>query len=371
MRPRDLRWSCRGGFPVIHEGLLHITITAAACLVMAGSAAYCETKIHGVVARDAKWTLEESPYILDGDVLVAKHARLIIMPGVTVLCAPNPIRDSAIKQYDHSDSFSTALKIEGVLECVGKREKRVVFQPLTGGGLWYGIMLNKAAGQYCEIAYCDITGACYGISAIGCDPLVRNCVFERNNVGVNCLENGNCKIYNCIIVGNVTAGVKTQSANPVLFNNIVAFNRNNGVWCDGVSRITFQYNCVWGNADGNFLECDPELGLVIKAKKKKADLEDNAHNVCADPIFAGSEADSLAVEKDLSLPTDKSRMADTNLAKILHAKLVDSLAIKKRTTAYARYSLSRYSPCVRTGNPAREFNNADGSRCDMGIYGGP
>lgn len=341
-------------------------------LLLGANNAYSETRVHGILSKDAKWTLDGSPYILDGDVMVAGNAHLSILAGVTVLCEPHPLRETAIRQYDHLDSFSVAIKVEGGFDCVGKREKRIVFQPAsaaTGGCSWYGIVFNKAPDHYAEIAYCDITGAYYGVSAIGCGPLVRNCVIEQNNVGVNCLENGDCRIYNCDIVRNSTAGIKVQSANPVFFSNIIAFNRNNGLWCDGVSRITFRYNCVWGNADGNFLECDPELGVSIVGKK--GDSLDNAFNMCKNPIFAGSEFDSLAVEKDLSLPTEKSRIADTALAKVLVSSLQDSLAVKKRRSLYARLSLSKYSPCINAGNPAREFNDPDGSRNDIGIYGGP
>jgi hypothetical protein len=138
-----------------------------------------------------------------------------------------------------------------------------------------------------------------------------------------------------------------------------------------LSKITFQYNCLWGNADGDFLDCDPELGAIIYNKKKKTDSADIYHNIAKNPIFAGSEYDSLAVEKDLSLPTEKSRMTDTALGKIIHDTLEDSLAFKKRTGQHDRYALSSYSPCIHAGNPAKEFNNSNGSRNDIGIYGGP
>jgi hypothetical protein len=189
-------------------------------------------------------------------------------------------------------------------------------------------------------------------------------------VGVVCGEKGNARVYNCVISNNFTTGIKMMNANPTFFGNIVAFNKNNGLWCDGVSRITFQYNCLWGNADGDFLECDPELGVAVKGGKKDKVPLDESHNVLANPIFAGSQYDSMAVEKDLSLPTDKSRITDTSLAKVLYKSLADSLAAKKRKSSYPRFSLSKYSPCIDAGNPAGQFKDADGTRNDIGIYGG-
>jgi hypothetical protein len=143
------------------------------------------------------------------------------------------------------------------------------------------------------------------------------------------------------------------------------------VWCDGISKSVFSYNCLWGNPDGNFLDCDPELGIAIKPDKKKKEIVDKYNNILMNPIFAGSPDDSDAVEKDLNLPTDKSRIIDTTLAKVLHGELSDSTADKKRKAHYERYSLSRYSPCINKGNPAKEFKDTDGTRNDIGLYGGP
>jgi hypothetical protein len=331
---------------------------------------WAETRACGIISKDTKWTLDDSPYLVIGDILVKRNARLSISPGVRILCSPTTLKDASIPQYDHLDSFSVAIKVEGSIECVGKKNKRIVFAPASAGS-WYGIVLNKASDQYSDVAFTDISGANCAITAIDCGPLVRNCVIERNNVGIYCRNNGNARIYNCVIIENFTAGIKLQSANPTLYNNIIVFNKNNGLWCDGISRVAFQYNCVWGNADGNFLECDPELGVAVKGDKKDKFPVDAYHNVLANPVFAGSEYDSAAMEKDINLPTEKSRIADTALAKVLYKSLADSLAAKQRKTAYPRFSLSKYSPCVNASNPAREFKDPDGSRGDMGIYGGP
>jgi hypothetical protein len=346
----------------------------AFCAMVGACRVSAETRVSGIIAKDTKWMVENGPFILFGDVLVASNTRLTISPGTTIICGPALVRATSIPEYDHADSFSVALKVEGSLDCVGRKEKRIVFRSASdkeGNSLWYGIIFNKAPDNFTEMAFTDVSGASNGISAMDCSPLVRHCIIERNNVGIRCLAKGGLRAFNCVIVNNFTSGVMVQAANPVFYNTIVAFNRNNGVWCDGISRMTFKFNCVFGNADGNYLDCDPELGVAIKPDKKSRDTLDKYYNVCMNPIFAGSPDDSMAVEKDLMLPTEKSRVADTSLAKILHSTLHDSLAIKKRRAAYARYSLSRYSPCINKGNPAKEFNDPDGSRNDIGLYGGP
>jgi hypothetical protein len=353
---------------------LNMKSMALLFMVFAAWSAIAETKVSGIISTDTKWMVENGPFIMVGDVLVTSNAQLTISPGATILCGPALVHNSSIPQLDHADSFSVALKVEGNLDCAGKREKRIIFRAGSVGGenpAWYGIVFKKSSDGNTELAFTDISGASNGITAINCSPLVRNCIIERNNVGVRCLAKGNIRAYNCVIVNNYTSGIAMESANPIFYGNIIAFNPNSGVWCDGISKMTFKYNCVFGNADGNYLDCDPELGVPVKPDKKSKDTLDKYFNVCMNPVFAGSPDDSLAVEKDLSLPTEKSRVTDTALAKILHRTLEDSMAIKKRRAQYARYSLSRYSPCINKGNPAKEFNDANGSKNDIGIYGGP
>ena len=345
-------------------------VMTVVALLSAASPLNAETKVWGIISKDTKWTLDGSPYRVIGDILVKRNARLSIFPGVKILCSATSLKDTSIAQYDHLDSFSVAIKVEGCIECVGKKDKRIIFAPASGDAAcsWYGIILNKASDQYTDIAFTDISGAFNGITAIDCSPLVRNCVVDRNNVGVNCLSKGNARVYNCVITENFTTGVKLLSANPTFFNNIIVFNKNNGLWCDGISRVTFQFNCVWGNGDGDFLECDPELGVAVKGSGKIPD--DESHNVLSNPIFAGSEDDSAAVEKDLAVPPTNPawpirpwRKSFTNRLRIPWPQKAKS----RLSPFFFRNIRPASTQAIRPG----QFKDADGTRNDMGIYGGP
>ena len=130
-------------------------------------------------------------------------------------------------------------------------------------------------------------------------------VLEFNNIGLACKELARPTLTNNVIVRNFASGVVIEQANPILYNNIIAFNKNNGIWCDRISGIECKHNCVGKNVDGNFLGCDPELGIIKRVNANK-DSVDAFFNIIEDPIFAGSSADSAAVEFDIDQPTDKS-----------------------------------------------------------------
>ncbi|MBD3345605.1 MAG: hypothetical protein GF401_11135 [Chitinivibrionales bacterium] len=331
-----------------------------------------ESRVSGIIDVTTRWTPEDGPYIVNGDIMVAKKAKLVIAPGTKILISQPLYYDSAIQQIDHLDSQTVSIKIKGMLTCAGRKNKRIKISPIYKDDKkcsWYGIVFDNSYNELTEIAYADIAGAFHGVVAINSSPLLRNSVMEYNNVGISCREKGNMRVYNCIVASNFASGIRVGAANPEVYNTIVAFNRNYGVWGDNASAITFEYNCAFGNPDGNFLDCNPRLGIVDGVNKNK-DSVDFAHNLVMDPIFAGSASDSAAVEKDIAVPTDKSKLVDTTLAKAVGDTLVDSLAAGRRTGVYARYSLSSYSPCIDAGKPGKAWKDDDGSRNDMGIYGG-
>jgi hypothetical protein len=332
------------------------------------------TERWGVMQKDERWTADNNPYIITDDLLIPNGTRVAIAGGTRILVGKPTQYVTGIPQADNLDSFTISIQIQGIISCVGTANKPITFEALSPDSAqctWYGILCDNLLSQNSEIAYTTVTGACNGLTLRRCAPIVRNCVFEYNNVGVQCLDGSVTPIYNCVIAHNFATGIRINGSNPVLCNNIIAYNQANGLWCDGVSKITFEYNCAFGNRDGDLLDCDPRLGIIMKKTAKRKDSTDYMNNLYYAPVFQGSEAESLAIEHDVSLPTDKSRLRDTTLAKAIHGTLTDSTAHRRRTGAYKRYSLSSYSPCIDAGKPGKPFEDDDGTRNDMGVWGGP
>ncbi|MFC1476597.1 right-handed parallel beta-helix repeat-containing protein [Fibrobacterota bacterium] len=341
-------------------------------IILLSANTFSATEKFGIISKNERWTAENSPYIISDDILISENARVTITPGVQILVGRPISFKSGIEQIDHLDSFTVSIKVKGALKCVGRTENRIIFSSQSGNlkrCQWYGILFDSERDDETEIAFCDIGNACNALTVKQGSPLIRNCIFEHNNVGVYCNGGSSVKLYNCIIAHNLTTGVRIQKANPSIVNNIIAFNKGNGIWSDNFSHVEIEYNCISDNVDGNLQGCNPDLGVIKRVNKNK-DSTDFAYNLHFNPIFAGSPADSEAVEKDVTLQTDKSRVKDTTIAKIFHDTLTDSTATKWIARNYKRYSLSKYSPCIDAGNPKKQFKDMDGSRNDMGIFGG-
>jgi parallel beta-helix repeat protein len=162
----------------------------------------------------------------------------------------------------------------------------------------------------------------------GAKPDISNNRLEVNDFGIVTWNQSNAYIHNNVVVYQTFDGI-VISANPTVINNTVVGNRigindgggygptvmNNivtastlyGIYALGTPPV-LTYNDVWNNAT-NYQNCSPGIG-----------------SISADPVF-------------LNPPDD--------------------------------YHLQPGSPCIDTGNPAAQYNDPDGTRNDMGAYGGP
>ena len=143
---------------------------------------------------------------------------------------------------------------------------------------------------------------------------------------------GNTKVANCISAGNSADGIVLGSGVPLdvkIVNNISADNGGNGVSGPADYSGTFN-NILYRNGNYDFypLSNSSFFGDYNCAYMNLYDLLGRlgSHSIAVDP-------------------------------------LVDA-------TKHYRFT-SQSSPCVNAGHPASFYNDPDGSRCDMGAYGGP
>ncbi|KPL07727.1 hypothetical protein AMJ86_03215 [bacterium SM23_57] len=147
--------------------------------------------------------------------------------------------------------------------------------------------------------------------------LISNCVFAWNerdlDGGALYMEESTGDLINCVMYHNVTQGL------------------GGGVAClySGMLRVM---NCIlWNNVAG--VICPDIYGSAI-------------------PVIVVTYTDITQGWTGLGNITLDPEFQDT-------------------TEFLADFHLRTGSPCIDAGNPAPEYNDPDGSRNDMGVYGGP
>jgi len=184
-----------------------------------------------------------------------------------------------------------------------------------------------------------VTGANYGgmpggggiFCNMSASPEICNNRVEINSSGIATWNGSNPYIHNNVVIDNTYTGISISSdpdvinntiANnnngvydsggyqPIIMNNIVTGNSNIGMGCVNSSVPTdFSYNDVWGNGQ-NYYNCSAGPG-----------------DISANPLYVD----------------------ETN----------------------GNFHLQAGSPCIDSGNPNPAYNDPDGTRNDMGAYGGP
>jgi hypothetical protein len=180
----------------------------------------------------------------------------------------------------------------------------------NGGGMPGGGGVFCNSGARPEIVRCRLTANDAGIALWnGSAALVRNCVIDHNTYdGVS--TGAGATVVNNTIHANRIGFYDYSGYGPTFMNNIVTGHSLFGVsGPSGGAPPSLTYNCVWGN-DSNYNQAAPGIG-----------------SISYDPLYAD--------------------------------------------TASADYHLQPGSPCIDSGNPAPQYNDPDGSRCDIGAYGGP
>ncbi|MDD3647593.1 MAG: right-handed parallel beta-helix repeat-containing protein [Candidatus Dojkabacteria bacterium] len=142
----------------------------------------------------------------------------------------------------------------------------------------------------------------------------NNIIINNGSEGIDLYDRASSQIINNTILGNLRHGIDLfDDATATVLNNISAFNADGGIRAAAQSNFTaLEYNIAFGNTGGDwndFSNWPPATNLTV------------------DPMF---------VDKD-----------------------------------GGDYHLQTGSPAINAGHPDAQYNDPDGSRNDIGAYGGP
>ena len=185
----------------------------------------------------------------------------------------------------------------------------------------YTVQLNSGAGVYQQEGQLLIrntkfrrnrTNSTGGAIVINSVAEVYNCLFEKNqsNQGGGLIigEFGNADIVNCVFYKNQTFSSHYYSGAIANFGEVAIIN-----------------TIVWNNSGENDYKLYPKYAEYTTSDEFKSAF--GLGNLKLNPLFVNSSKGD--------------------------------------------YRLSADSPCINAGNPDGAYNDTDGSRNDMGIYGGP
>jgi hypothetical protein len=201
-----------------------------------------------------------------------------------------------------------------------------------------------------------------GIDIQHSGAVLRGCMFLANSAhsggGLYAINNASRpELYSCVFSGNTathSGGAICQGATdgnnefaPALFNCTIAYNstsgQGGGIFNSGTTDISLNSVILWENSDSSgsgqgsqYVTVNPNPSIRYSCIQGWNGTWGGIGNIGLNPMFI----DADGIDNTIGTPDDN-------------------------------YRLMEGSPCINTGDPAVEMNDPDGSRNDMGAYGGP
>ncbi|MBC8204681.1 MAG: T9SS type A sorting domain-containing protein, partial [FCB group bacterium] len=278
--------------------------------------------------------LEDTTYIVEGDIWVEEGDSLVIEAGAEFL-------------FNEGVEFD----INGYLYAVGTETDSIKFMPSVADSTWGGIDFNDSADDSSKLGYCLITGSnqsgidCFcsnptisncniignsdyyyggGISCNFSDPNISYCTISENSGGegggINC-HISDPAISHCIIIGNYASnyggGIMCgMNSRPNISNCTISMNSStnngSGICClfSGPTVLntivegnygdywiyfydpfdeSITFSDFYNNEYGNFTGDVPEGLGTITGVNANSDSCDQFYNIYLDPLFAEPE----------------------------------------------------------------------------------
>jgi len=165
------------------------------------------TVLPSMVAKDTVLSIDKSPYIVNGALLVKPGVKLTMNAGTVIWFS------------------SLGLIVKGQLEILGTRDDPVRLSSL-GASSWKGIFLDRSSGDN-KISYCNISGAEFGFRASKSKVSIQNCQFQDNVWGI-VMEESRGEISGSLIRTSAKSGIAARKAQLIVKESVITENSSGG-----------------------------------------------------------------------------------------------------------------------------------------------
>jgi hypothetical protein len=218
------------------------------------------TVLPPVIANDYVLTIEKSPYLVAG--------ALVVKPGVTLT-----MNAGTVIWFR-----SLGLIVKGELQILGTRDDPVRMSSL-GTSSWKGIFLDRSHSKN-TISYCTISDAEFGFRASNSTVSIQNSQFQDNVWGI-VLEESQAEISGSLIRTSAKSGIAVRKTQLLVRDSVITENSTGGILLES-SKARIEQNNILNNGGWEIKVLD-KTGSV-KAAKNWWGNEDPAQKEIIGPV---------------------------------------------------------------------------------------
>jgi hypothetical protein len=303
-------------------------------------------------AKTQRWKSRQGPLTLAGSVVIGPGATLVVGEGTEVRIAAN---DSCPESDAGFGKAQIALIVRGgTLRVAGTSQRPVVFKALsTSKGFgWEGIRVEKASkdGQ-ADLRWFELSNASIGIAYIAGAGRIEHGMIDRCGIGITSVLGASPLLRHSVVSRSAVADLVSSRSATRVVSCLFVDGEGDGIRFDGTGLSEVRTSCFWNHRGTEITNGPPGLG-----NWSIDTLPDVFGNWQRDPVLRNSgEHQRLLAEfneKMSALPWWKPRRAPEN------------------PPGRGPFALSPFSPLVDKGE-SLFCSDPDGSKCDIGLWGGP
>jgi hypothetical protein len=229
---------------------------------------HAQTIVSGGIYQNTTWTLANSPYQINGSVVVFPRVTLTVEPGVTLL-------------INNTSAQDLYIETRGTLNLVGTNQAPIIVKTMmdTTNIGWEGFKCTSTQGGILNADYFHVSNAltpfayesalpliqytdcrfshCGQAISVANEVILNNCQFRGNEVGVYGWSYFN--INNCYFKDNNTA-IFVYSTAFTLTNSAFIENASGVVFASGVFDSMYIADCIFQNNQSGI--SGPNNGLI-------------------------------------------------------------------------------------------------------------
>jgi hypothetical protein len=286
-------------------------------LLILGNTTFAQTNFSGGIYSNTTWTLNNSPYIITGSVVVFPNVTLTIQPGVVI----------KFEEKAYSTSEQIFFEVRGKLVAKGTSSLPISFIPNTAPSLgtdhiWQGIIVKTALGGSIEMDYFTLNNSFYGISYddVLLDTLTFNeCKFSYNSYTLSVNTNfvlNKCEFYNNATINSLMYVYGSVTANDCIYkdNYFCMATVANGV---KLNNCTFEntISTCFVQISGKFINCTFKNNNTVFREIGTIDIDSSTfinNEIGLDGLGDGKIRNSVFKNNNLALSVGANSIVENN-----------------------------------------------------------
>ncbi len=330
-----------------------IFFLALSCITLS-TEAIAQTSITNDISENTVWDLSGSPYVILNTIFVNEGISLTVEPGATV-------------KFDSS----TSLIVKGTIMAQGEDSNPIIFtsnKSTPNIGDWGSVRIDTSSGATSLIEYANFSYATFAVWIREASPTIQNCEMSNTTFSAVQIDGGSAIVEKNNIHSTKGASVFVGVGTPIISNNILHDNEQDGINVLTNGTPTIDHNIIYGNTRyginsstgstilNNTLD---ENGTAINCDNQSPTI---SNNIITNQNEIGIRAVNGATP---ALSYNDIWNNGTNYFGVSPGVGDISADPEFIDQANRDYSLQPDSPCIDAGDPNSPLD-PDGTRPDMG-----